>query len=127
MIGPLLDNTNAADKGVMLLAVALLITLYITLWGNSSSGEVAYISVADGDSLIVPLEQDERFEIRGKQGTSIIEVKNRQIRFIEGPCQGKQCVIAGWLQSDGQTAACLPNGISIQIKGRDSRFDAVNF
>jgi hypothetical protein len=36
-------------------------------------------------------------------------------------------VLTGWLREDGQMAACLPNGVTVQIVGRDNRFDAVNF
>ena len=68
-----------------------------------------------------------QLEITGPLGTSIIEIRDRQVRFIDSPCRGKQCIMTGWLNKDGQLAACLPNGVTVQIIGRDQRFDAVNF
>lgn len=118
---------SRADTLVVALAVLLLPLLYLQFWGNSSAGEVVQIRVAGGEDLVLPLDQDKRVEVAGALGTSLIEIKDRQVRFIDSPCQGKQCVLTGWLHQDGQLAACLPNGVTVQIVGRDKRFDAVNF
>ena len=116
-----------ADKVVIALALLFLSWIYITLWGNSSQGEVVQIRSATSGDLTLPLDQNKTIEVTGALGNSIIEIKDRQVRFINSPCQGKQCVMTGWLHEDGQLAACLPNGVTVQIVGRDSRFDAVNF
>ncbi len=116
-----------ADKVVIVLAVLLLPFLYIEFWGNRSQGEVVLIRSTNSEDTTLPLDQDKQLTIEGALGTSIIDIKDRQVRFIDSPCQGKQCVMAGWLNKDGQLAACLPNGVTVQIMGRDQRFDAVNF
>jgi len=116
-----------ADKVVIALALLLLPFLYIEFWGNGSRGEVVQIRSANSKDISLPLEQNRQLEVEGALGTSIIEIKNRQVRFIDSPCRGKQCVLTGWLDKDGQLAACLPNGVTVQIIGRDRRFDAVNF
>ena len=116
-----------ADKVVIVLALLLLPLLYIQFWGNHSQGELVQIrSVVSGD-LTLPLDQNKQIEVKGALGNSIIEIKNRQVRFIESPCKNKLCILTGWLSQDGQLAACLPNGVTVQIIGRDKRFDAVNF
>ena len=116
-----------ADILVLVFAGLLLPWLYWTFWGSDSSGEIVQIQVAEGDTLKLPLDQDKRLEIAGVLGTSIIEIKDRQVRFVDSPCQGKQCIITGWLEEDGQRAACIPNGVTVQIVGRDRRFDSLNF
>lgn len=116
-----------ADKIAIALAFVLLPFLYIEFWGNNSQGEVVQIRVVNSEDIILPLDQDKQLKIKGALGISTIEIKNRQVRFVDSPCQGKQCIITGWLNKDGQLAACLPNGITVQILGRDQRFDAMNF
>ncbi len=116
-----------ADYLALLFALILLPWLYLTYWGNGSQGEVVQIRVAGGKPLTLPLDYNRRLEIEGVQGNTIIEIRERQVRFIDSPCQGKRCVISGWLKEDGETTACMPNGITIQIVGRDTRFDAVNY
>ena len=118
---------TVADKIVIALALLLLPFLYIEFWGNSSQGEVVQIRIANSKDITLPLDQDKQLEIEGALGTSLIEIKDRQVRFVDSPCQGKQCITTGWLNKDGQLAACLPNGVTVQIIGRDQRFDAVNF
>jgi hypothetical protein len=54
-------------------------------------------------------------------------VHDGRIRFVASPCTGKQCIHSGWLDNDGEFAACLPNLISITITGRNPRFDSINF
>lgn len=116
-----------ADKFVVALALLFLPYLYVTFWGNSSKGEIVQIRSATSGDLNLPLDQNKRLTIDGALGKSVIEIEDRQVRFIDSPCQGKQCISTGWLKKDGQLAACLPNGITVQIIGRDRRFDAVNF
>ena len=116
-----------ADAVAIALTLILLPYLYITFWGSSGQGEMVQIRVAEGEALSLPLDYNKRIEIEGVLGTSVIEIKDRQVRFIDSPCKEKQCVISGWLSKDGDTTACMPNGVSIQVVGRDNRFDAVNF
>ncbi len=122
-----MTRTTLADKIVVTLAVLLLPFLYIEFWGNSSQGEVVQIRSANSETITLPLDQDKQLKIAGALGISTIEIKDRQVRFIDSPCKGKQCIMTGWLNKDGQLAACLPNGVTVQIIGRDHRFDAVNF
>jgi hypothetical protein len=116
-----------ADKIVIILALLSLPLLYLQFWGNHSAGELVQIRVAHGETLNLPLDRNKRIEVEGALGKSIIEIRNRQVRFIDSPCQNKLCVHTGWLRHDGELAACLPNGVTVQIIGRDNRFDAVNF
>lgn len=48
-----------------------------------------------------------------------VSVKNGAICFSSSPCKDELCVNSGWLNSKGQTAACLPQRIVITIKGTD--------
>lgn len=118
---------SRADKFVVVMAVLILPLLYVQFWGNASAGEVVQIRVAGGEDRVLPLDRDKRIAVSGALGDSIIQIQDRQVRFIDSPCQGKQCVRTGWLHEDGQLAACLPNGVTVQIVGRNQRFDAVNF
>jgi len=116
-----------ADYFVVAFALLLLPWLYLEFWGNDTSGEIVQIRVANGETLKLPLDENKRIEVQGALGTSIIEIKDRQVRFVDSPCQNKQCIITGWLHKDGELAACIPNGVTVQIIGQDKRFDTLNF
>ncbi len=116
-----------ADYAVTLFALLLLPYLYITLWGNGSYGEQVTIRIANQPPQHYSLYDNRRITIEGVLGKNLIELKEGQVRFIEAPCQNKLCIQSGWLRHDGELAACLPNGVTVSVSGRDNRFDAINF
>lgn len=116
-----------ADIIVVVLAVALLPFLYAYYWGNSDEGREVRVLVGGEEQGIFSLKTNKRVQIQGKLGPSTIEIHNGKVRFVESPCQGKQCVHTGWLNHGGEFAACLPNAISLLVLGDSQRFDAINF
>jgi hypothetical protein len=101
--------------------------LYVRYWQAPVQGETAQIQVGTDKKMDVSLDIDRQFDIQGPLGTSIIEIHDGKIRFVNSPCRGKQCIHSGWLQHSGDFAACLPNHISVTIFGSDRVYDAINF
>lgn len=54
-------------------------------------------------------------------------VENGRICFSHAECKDKLCVNSGWLNSNGQTAACLPARVVINIKGTDNSVDMMTY
>lgn len=120
-------HITRGDKLVLLLATVMLPTLYLQFWNDGRPGDQARILVAGQQARLVDLHQDQRIVVRGMLGDSVLEISNGKIRFVDSPCDNKQCVHEGWHQYGGQTAACLPNKVSVAILGGEQRFDAINF
>lgn len=116
-----------ADRIVVILAVAILPFLYAAFWSFGGNGDMAKIRVAGGEEILLPLNKDRVFSVHGPLGDSELEIKDGQIRFVSSPCQGKQCVLSGWLHRDGAFAACLPNRVSVFVTGAEETFDSINF
>ena len=113
--------------GILLAVLALILaTLYAALWPQGPGTRVQILSVAH-NPLILALDQARTVAVRGRLGTSTVEIDHGQVRFVDSPCSGKICVHAGWQAHAGAFAACLPNGVSISVLGRERRFDAINF
>jgi len=116
------------DIVIALLATVLLVVLYTHYWsGIGGEGERARIVSADDDVYIVSLSEDSTLTVHGPLGDSVIEIHQGRIRFTESPCQGKQCIHAGWLHTAGSFAACLPNRVSVTVLGRNRHFDSINY
>ena len=76
--------------------------------------------------MVLPLSQNTALVIRGKDGIELtLEVTDGRIRFRQSGCPDKICVHSGWLSKKGQTAACLPAGVSVRIEGGGGELDAV--
>lgn len=118
---------TGADLLLILVAGILIGWLYLALW----STETAAVEVelwSRGERLErLPLAEDRRIEVPGVLGTSLIEIKQAHARFVASPCTNKLCILSGSLHHPGETAACLPNQVSLRILGRDPRYDAINF
>jgi hypothetical protein len=92
----------------------------IVLMAGRGSGGTAVIRV-DGDVYQeVDLATDQEIVI----GDVHIEVRDGAIAFVESDCETHACIKMGWLRSPGQSAACLPNRISVTVMG-ESGVDAV--
>lgn len=115
------------DALVLLLAAALLPVLYWQVWQPQGAPLEIEIRSAEGPPIRAPLAENRRFTLHGPLGDSMVEIRDGQVRFLSSPCQGKQCIHFGWLHSAGETAACLPNRVTVRVLGRDLRYDAVNF
>lgn len=115
-----------ADRLLLLLIAVLLPWLYLYFW-SGTGGQQLSILVEGQPPAIVPLYPDQELHIEGILGESIIRIEDGKARFIASPCHNKVCIQQGWIGDAGEVAACLPNRVSLQVLGADSRFDAVNF
>ena len=116
-----------ADLVVVTFALLLLPYLYISFWGESTMGEEVHVLVNGKQERIASLTNNQELTIQGALGPSIIKVENGRVRFSASPCNNKQCIHSGWLQLGGEFTACLPNRVSLLVKGLDNRFDTINF
>ncbi len=115
------------DIVVVALAAALVAASWVMLWHPAGAGERVLISVPGADNLDLPLAADRQLEVSGLIGTSVISIREGRARFIDSPCVARYCVHAGWLASAGDVAACLPNGVVLEITGSDAAYDALSF
>lgn len=68
----------------------------------------------------------EAYTFSPKNGAEIT-VENGRIRFSSAVCRDKLCVNSGWLNKNGQTAACLPERIVICVKGSGAAPDMLTY
>lgn len=115
------------DYVILFLALALLPALYMHFWNFGGHAEQVIVRSPNTKPQSYPLLKNRRIEIQGAKGPSIIEIRDGQVRFIDSPCTNKQCIQSGWLHRPGEIAACLPNGISVQVIGQNEIYDAINF
>lgn len=116
-----------ADAVVVALAAILVGAAWASLWRGDEPAEFVQLSVPGAPDERLALSVDQVREVRGRIGTSRLEVRDGRVRFTDSPCVGRYCVHAGWLSRSGQVAACLPNGVVIEVTGGEREYDAVSF
>ncbi len=115
-----------ADGIVLALGIGFVVALYAILWTPSGDATAAIIQ-APGQTATVELGGEGQLDVDGAIGTSTIAWDERGIRFLSSPCKAKHCVHTGWLTRAGQVVACLPNGITIELRNGGLRYDAIAF
>jgi hypothetical protein len=116
-----------ADWVLAVLALVLLAILYSVFWHRGAQGEQVEIWAAGQKPMMLPLNRDRLVHVHGALGDSVIEIRNGKARFHSSPCSTKICIHAGWQSRGGETAACLPNRVSIEIIGDRPEYDSINF
>jgi len=115
------------DIVILSIAVLSLIPLYARYWQQPTSADYVLITSPTGTQK-VNLHQTNILQIQGYVGQSLLEIQQGKIRFTQSPCQGKYCIHAGWQQTGGAFAACLPNHILLEVHSAQSeQFDAMSY
>jgi hypothetical protein len=120
-------SLNRGDWLVLLLALMLLLLFYWQYWSSGVYGAQAAIYVDGKFWSKINLYQSQIIEVPGKLGISHLRVEKGRVRFVDSPCTGKQCIYQGWISNGGESATCLPNGVSVQVLSSDPRYDSINF
>jgi len=68
-------------------------------------------------------KKDYSFSIPQNKNVVFHVYKDGSIEFVESDCPDKICVKSGKLNSVGESAACLPNGIVVKIVSKKGNND----
>lgn len=121
-----LQHIKPGDWLTVLLGSISVVLLALKLW----SGDLADKAIIRSGGKIfreAPLSPDQRIEVRGPLGISIITIQNRKVRITSDPSPRQYCVRQGWLQQAGEIALCLPNQVSVELAGSKKQYDSLNY
>ena len=123
-----MENKKLFKKSDLLIVAACLMIAGLSLLPKLFTSNENLTAVITADNSIykeIPLNAPDGQTIE-VNNTKII-VKNGEIYFAESDCKDKICVKTGHLTEAGDASACVPNRVSVYIKGGDSEFDAVAY
>lgn len=116
------------DALAILLAAALVGALYARHWQPPVGASAVEVRSGDQPAQRYALTENRVIRVQGHIGESVLELRDGRARFRAGPCRNQVCVHSGWLRHSGDTAACLPNRVSIRlIGGGEERVDGVSY
>ena len=117
---------RAGDIGVLLAGSGLVVFLAVLAWGGSR-GDTVVIRAAGHVVETLPLSLSKRLAIEGPLGTTQIEIEPGRARIARDPSPRQLCVKQGWLSQSGQVALCLPNQVSVEIRGAVTSYDTLGY
>jgi hypothetical protein len=98
----------------------------MTLWSGGAADK-AIIRAGGKIFREVSLSLDQKIEVPGPLGVSIITIEKRKARITSDPSPRQYCVRQGWLQQTGEIAICLPNQVSVELTGGAKKYDSLNY
>ncbi len=122
-----MNKTPLFRKSDIIIILVCLLTALIFFLPSlfSSDNNLTAVITADGETvkeIVLTDSTDETIEIDG----IVIKAQGRSIYFENSDCPDKVCVRSGNLDSKGESAACVPNRVSVYIKGSDN-FDIMTY
>ena len=117
---------RAGDVGILLAGTGLVVALTVFSW-SGDHGDTVVIRAAGQIVKTASLTHAQRFSINGPLGTTQIEIEPGRARIARDPSPRQLCVKQGWLMQSGQAALCLPNQVSVEIRGRTTVYDTLGY
>lgn len=110
-----------AAVGIALLLTAVVIWLWLHL---QPAGLQVQITAPSGTQTYA-LTQARTLSLQGENGITVtVEIRNGAVWFVQSECPDRVCVHSGKLSKAGQSAACVPAGITVRVLG-EGQVDAV--
>ena len=108
---------------LLIIGIFLLISLVIFLPTLSDSEKtLTAVITADGETFTeIRLTDGTQEEI--KINGTVIKINGKTVFFAESNCPDTVCVKTGNLDSKGDSSACVPNRVSVYIKGEKTEDD----
>lgn len=116
-----------ADVVIIILIVVLSVSTLVGAFAPEDDYLVAVVTVNGEEIRRIDLSsaEDEIFTL-DTSPTVTLEIKDGRIRFIDSLCPDSTCENSGFLDSHGDTAACVPAGTVVTIQGSaQSDIDAI--
>ena len=99
------------------IAIVVALTVGTAIYAyNGKPGSIVSIRSFSSEWLY-PVGSDITVSIAGPIGETIVRIEDRAVYVVDSACRDKICVRMGALERTGEWAACLPNGVMIQIVG----------
>jgi hypothetical protein len=114
------------DVGVLLAGSSLVVALTLWAWGGNR-GDTAVIRAAGRVIKTAALTRAQTFSVNGPLGTTQVEIQPGRARIARDPSPRQLCVKQGWLTQSGQAALCLPNQVSLEIRGHRPSYDTLGY
>lgn len=117
---------RAGDIGVLLAGSGIVVALAMFAWGGGR-GDTVVIRAAGQVVETTALTHAQSIAVDGPLGTTRIEIEPGRARVAADPSPRQLCVKQGWLTQSGQAALCLPNQVSLEIRGHASAYDTLGY
>ena len=99
----------------ILIAAAVIFVFYKTQNKNKPAIAKIYYMSELVETIELNTKENKIFSIPSKENVKFHLYTDGSIAFVESDCSDKVCINTGKINTVGETAACLPNGLLVKI------------
>lgn len=122
----LLGRITPADTFLFIILIIISVSGLVFINEVLPKGTEVVIEVDGKPAYTLPLYESRTVEVKGINGTTVVEIRNNKVHVTESPCPDKLCIKQGWI--DKGALICLPNRIIVRMNtgtGKIPQIDAV--
>ncbi len=110
-------------RDAALIAALLLVTAiaFLLVNGRRQAGSSVVVAVNGQEIGSYSLSVDGIYALNG--GTNLLQIKDGSAAMLEADCPDGLCVHQGKIRYDGQCITCLPNRLTVTVKGGEGGVD----
>ncbi len=115
-------------KGDALIIAALcIVCILLFIPSFKQSGNLTAVICFDGEVQneieLSKVEESYTLEVGG----CVLKIEKDGVSFVSSDCPDKLCVKKGRLSSAGSVMACVPNRVTVSLRGEKSPIDAIAY
>ena len=116
-------------RDVILISSLVLVAIVAVVLTLALRDEGDYVSVrVDGKEVArYDLKVDGEYSLNG--GSNVLKIEGGEAWMIDADCpqiSGKKCTAQGKISKNGQTITCLPNKLTVTVRGGEDDVDHVS-
>lgn len=113
-------------RDVILIASILVIAIVLFVAMELTRQEGAFVLVrVDGQEVgRYALSEDGTYALNG--GTNVLRIEDGTAYMTEADCPDKLCVHQGRISKSGQVITCLPNKLTVTVRGAEGAVDLIS-
>lgn len=123
------------DIALILITLALSTVILLVTRSHREQGAYVVVMVQNREMARYSLAINGIYDINGDNANNAnnanngvinrIEIKDGRVRMLEASCPNHLCIRQGWIRFEGQSIVCLPNKVTVIVRGTDDGFDFV--
>ena len=114
------------DVLILLISILFILFTFKSFW-HFEAGSIVQVNFQGKVYGNFSLFQNKKINLTGKEGESVIEIREGRARFVTSPCKNQYCVQQGWIHYAGQMLICIPNEVSVEILDKTKAYDSLNY
>jgi hypothetical protein len=121
-------HTTWSWLDLLIAAAIVLFGLYWLMLRGDTDPAARQVLIYRGDTVVatLPLAEDRRIDLTPHGVAMVVEIRDRRVRVLSSSCHQQLCVRKGWTAQVHDPIICIPNRVTIEVTGTESRYDAIS-